>query len=343
MKSYKLIKKKKIKEIKSRSIIYNTNEIVSKVIYTGICGSDLSVYLGKHPYKKPPVVLGHEFLGKVEKNGTKIKNLKKNDLITSLPYNYCGKCKYCKKNLTNHCINKTTPSYKNWNGTFAEFFLSKKNSTYKLNKKINLLDGVMIEPFAICSHAIKLIQDKKIQNSLILGAGNTGLATLMLSRSNKRFQKIGVVDIHSSRNKIVKEIGANYFVKYSTKNFTQKILKKNFNEDIDVIFITCDYKNVINDAIKIIKPKGTIIIISYFKDRFNIDYNLIVKKEIIIKGSFLSTIEDFKEVEKMIISKKLEPRKIISDIYPFKKIKYAFDQMHNRRENNLKIILKNEN
>ena len=45
----------------------------------------------------------------------------------------------------------------------------------------------------------------------------------------------------------------------------------------------------------------------------------------------------------MIISKKLEPRKIISDIYPFKKIKYAFDQMHNRRENNLKIILKNEN
>jgi threonine dehydrogenase-like Zn-dependent dehydrogenase len=201
----------------------------------------------------------------------------------------------------------------------------------------------MIEPFAICSHAIKLIQDKKIQNSLILGAGNTGLATLMLSRSNKRFQKIGVVDIHSSRNKIVKEIGANYFVKYSTKNFTQKILKKNFNEDIDVIFITCDYKNVINDAIKIIKPKGTIIIISYFKDRFNIDYNLIVKKEIIIKGSFLSTIEDFKEVENMIISKKLEPRKIISDIYPFKKIKYAFDQMHNRRENNLKIILKNEN
>jgi L-iditol 2-dehydrogenase len=342
VKSYKLVKKKKIQEVTSKLLKNKPDEIISKVIHSGICGSDLSVYLGKHPYKKAPVVLGHEFLGKVQKVGKKIKNVKKDDLITSLPYDFCGECVHCKKGLTNHCNNKTTPSYKKWNGTFAEYFLSKKNSTYKLNKKINLLDGVMIEPFAICCHAIKLILDKKIKNSLILGAGNIGLATLMLAKNNKRFQKIGIVDIHSSRNKIAKEIGANYFIKYSSKDFSKKITKKNPSESIDIIFITCDYKNVINDAINIIKPKGTIVIISYFKDNFNIDYNLIVKKEIIIKGSFLSTIKDFKEVEKMILKKKLNPKKIISNIYPLKKINYAFDQMHNNRSNNLKIILKNE-
>jgi L-iditol 2-dehydrogenase len=249
---------------------------------------------------------------------------------------------FCKKDLTNHCNNKTTPSYKKWNGTFSEYFLSKKNSTYKLHKDIKLLDGVMMEPFAISNHALNLILDKKVNNSLILGAGNTGLATLMLSKNNKRFKKVGIVDVHSSRNKIVRELGANYFIKYNSKNFIKNTTQTAQKDGIDVIFVTCDYKNVINDAIHIINPRGTIIIISYFKDNFDIDYNLIVKKEIIIKGSFLSTIKDFKEVEKMIIKNKLKPRKIISDIYPLNRIKYAFDQMHHHRNNNLKIILKNE-
>ena len=342
MKSYKLVKKNKIQEVTGKLLKNRPDEIISKVIYSGICGSDLSVYLGKHPYKKAPIVLGHEFVGIVKDVGKKIKNVKKEDLITSLPYDYCDKCEYCKKGLTNHCNNKTTPSYKKWNGTFAEYFLSKKNSTYKLNKKINLLDGVMMEPFAISHHAINLILDKKIKSSIILGTGNTGLATLMLAKNSKRFQKIGIVDIHSSRNMIAKEIGADYFIKYSSKDIIKKITKENPKEGIDIIFITCDYENVINDAINIIKPKGTIVIISYFKDNFNIDYNLVVKKEIVIKGSFLSTIEDFQEVEKMILKKKVNPKKIISNIYPLNKIKYALDQMHNNRGNNLKIILKNE-
>ena len=193
MKIYKLIRKKKIQEVTNKFIKNKKNEIVSKVIYSGICGSDLSVYLGNHPYKKAPAVLGHEYLGKVEKTGSKIKNFKKGDIITSLPYDYCGKCLNCKKGLTNHCKNKTTPGYKGWNGTFAEYFLSKKNSTYRINKKINFLDGVMIESFAICNHAINLAPDKKVKNILILGAGNTGLATLMLSKSSKQFKKIGIV------------------------------------------------------------------------------------------------------------------------------------------------------
>ena len=342
MKLYKLVKKKKIKSVTSKLLKNKSDEIISKVIYTGICGSDLSVYLGNHPYKKAPVVLGHEFLGKVQTNGSKIKKLKKNDLITSLPYNYCGNCSFCKKKLTNHCTNKTTPSYKKWNGTFAEYFLSKKNSTYKINKKINLLDGVMMEPFAICNHAINLTANKKIRNILILGAGNTGLATLMLLKIKIEYKKLGVVDIHSSRKSVTKKLGASYFVKYNSKNFLKQISQKTFKEGVDLIFVACDYNKVINDAIKIINPKGTIVIISYFKKSFDIDYNLIVKKEIVIKGSFLSTLGDFKDVERLILKKKLKPRKIISDIYPLKKIKYAFNQMHQHRDNNLKIILKNE-
>ena len=81
MKSYKLIKKKQIQEVTGKLLKNKPDEIISKVIYTGICGSDLSVYLGKHPYKKAPVVLGHEFLGKVQKKGTKITKLKKMILL----------------------------------------------------------------------------------------------------------------------------------------------------------------------------------------------------------------------------------------------------------------------
>lgn len=342
MKSYKLIKNKKIAAITKKTLKNGSNEILTKVIYSGVCGSDLSVYLGHHPYKKAPVVLGHEFIGRVIKTGSRIKKLKKNDLVTSLPYDFCSKCKNCKKGLTNHCAYKTTPSYKDWDGTFAEYFVSKNNSTYKLNKNLNYLDAVLIEPFAICNHAINLINKNFFDNTLILGAGNTGLSTLMLAKISKNFRKIGCVDLHKSRKKFVDRLGGDYFVQYSRNNFKQKILRKTNQKDIDLIIITCDYKHVIQDAIDIIKPKGTIVIISYFKKNFMIDYNNIVKKEINIKGSFLSTLKDFKNIEKLILKKKIQPRKIISNIYSFKKTHLAFKKMNLHRNKNVKIILKNE-
>ena len=343
MKFYKLIKKKSIKAIEGRIPKITSNEILTKVLYSGLCGSDLSVYLGSHPYKKPPVVLGHEFCGTIIKS--KVKNiLKKNDknLVTTLPYDYCNKCTQCIKGETNHCSNKTIPSFKTWNGTFADYFVCKKNSIIKLDKHINPLDAVLIEPFAICNHAINLVKKKKIYNTLVLGAGNTGLATLMLTKSNNKFNRIGCVDIYNSRKDIVKKLGANYFVKYNKYELQNKIFKFTKKKGVDVIFITCDYPNVINDAIKIINPKGIIIITSYFKNKFKIDYNEIVKKEILIQGSFLSNKSDFFQVHRLIKKKLIFPRLIISHIYSMRKIKYAFNQMLNHRDKNIKIILKNE-
>ena len=320
MRTFKLVNKKKFLSLKRKKFDFKSDEALAKVLYSGVCGSDLSVYLGHHPYKKAPTVLGHEFLGKITNKGSKISKIKKNDLVTTLSYNFCNKCNNCKSGLTNHCNYKTTPSYKNWDGTFADFFLCKKNSIYKLKKNIHRLDAVMMEPFAICNHAINLVPSKKINNTLILGAGNMGLATLMLTKTTKRFSKIGCVDLFNSRKKLVKKLKGDYFIKYSRKNLIKKIPLGIKKKGIDLIFITCDYKNVLADAFEIIKPNGTIIIISYFKNKFKIDYNQVVKKEINLKGSFLSTIKDFREVEKLILKKKLVPRKIISHIYPFNKI-----------------------
>ena len=179
-------------------------------------------------------------------------------------------------------------------------------------------------------------------NTLILGAGNTGLATLMLAKVNKNFHKIGCVDVHKSRKKFIDKLGGDYFVEYNKNNFKKNILKKTNQKDVDLIIITCDYKHVIKDAIEIIKPKGTIIIISYFKEKFMINYNEIVKKEINLKGSFLSTLKDFKAIEKLILKKKIRPKKIISNIYSFKKTQFAFEKMNLNRNKNVKIILKNE-
>ena len=186
-----------------------------------------------------------------------------------------------------------------------QIFFYVKNSTYKIKKNIHHLDAVLIEPFAICNHALNLTPSKKIENVLIFGAGNMGLATLMLSKIKNCFTKIGCMDLYESRKKLIKKLNGDYFIKYGQKNLEKKIPPKIRKKGIDLIFITCDYKDVMNDALKLINPNGTIIIISYFKDKFNIDYNQVVKKEINLKGSFLSTIKDFKEVENLISKKNL--------------------------------------
>lgn len=159
--SYRLSKLKKITLIKKKIRKLRKNEILIKVIHTGICGSDISTFLGHHPYKKPPIVCGHETIGKVVDFGSLVKNLKLNDIVTVMPYNPCLKCVKCKNKDFNFCNNKTVPGYKNWDGAFSEYFIAKKESTFKVNNKINLLDAVLLEPMAISNHAMDLIKIKK--------------------------------------------------------------------------------------------------------------------------------------------------------------------------------------
>ena len=344
-KSYLLKKKGKISIIESSFPKLGKDEILVKVIYTGMCGSDLSVYLEKHPYKKPPIVCGHEMVGEVIKFGKNVTNLKQKDIISILPYDPCNKCSNCKLNKFNFCKRKKIPGYDMWNGTFSNFFIARKNSIFKVNKKIKFLDAVLLEPLAISNHAVELIdRNKETKSCLIIGAGSVGLTVLMNLIHDTNIKTIGCIDKFSYKEKITKKIGADYFIKAdNNKKIKSKIKSLTKSNGIDLIFLCTSYSNCIDDAIEYINENGQLIIVSYFdKKSMKFNINKMISKEVNIKGSYLSNLENFKKSSQLILNKKITPSEIISHILPLEKTDKAFKMLLSSNSKTLKVILKNE-
>ena len=97
------------------------DELLIKTKYAGICGSDLHSFKGIHPFRKAPVVLGHELSGTIARVGKAVKGFCVGDRVTVMPLVACKNCPQCERGNENVCLNKTVPGIKGWQGTFAEY------------------------------------------------------------------------------------------------------------------------------------------------------------------------------------------------------------------------------
>jgi len=150
-------------------------EVLIRVAYAGVCGSDLHAFLGTHPFRKPPVVLGHELSGTVAEVGEGVEGLAVGDLVTVLPAVSCGQCRACVAGRTNICENRVVPGVQGWLGAFAEYFAAPATVTYPLGRHTTLVQGALAEPLAVAAHAVERGGVGAGSDVLILGGGTIGL------------------------------------------------------------------------------------------------------------------------------------------------------------------------
>ena len=114
------------------------DEVLVKLEYVGICGSDMHYYetgaIGDYVVE-PPFVLGHEPGGTVVEVGENVTHLKVGDRVALEPGKTCGKCEFCHRELTNICDNKIAPGTPKWIGSFVEYFNAPEDKIYKVNTK----------------------------------------------------------------------------------------------------------------------------------------------------------------------------------------------------------------
>ena len=141
-----------------------------RVVYAGICGSDLHTWAGEYASNKPPVTLGHEFSGIVEEVGPDVKELKVGDRVTSeTTFKTCGKCIYCKNEEYNLCSSRQGLGTQA-DGGFAEYVINHEARIHKLPEKVSLLQASLTEPLACCVHgAMETSQVKPGETVLIFG------------------------------------------------------------------------------------------------------------------------------------------------------------------------------
>ncbi len=158
------------------------NEVLVKLEYVGICGSDLHYYetgaIGDYVVK-PPFVLGHEPGGTVVEVGKNVKHLKAGDRVALEPGKTCGHCEFCRTGRYNLCPDVVFFATPPVDGVFQEYVAHEADLCFKLPDNVDTMEGALIEPLAVGFHAAIQGGARAGQTAVVMGAGCIGLVTMM--------------------------------------------------------------------------------------------------------------------------------------------------------------------
>jgi (R,R)-butanediol dehydrogenase / meso-butanediol dehydrogenase / diacetyl reductase len=310
------------------------NEVLIKVKYAGICGSDITVMKGKHISAKPPVILGHEFSGVVEKSNS--KNFKIGDKVVVEPLIYCGKCEACNSGSTHVCRHlKLYGIHKN--GGFAEFVKIPDGSIYKLPDEVTLLEGALVEPLSVAIHSIDMSGMKVGDNVLIAGAGPIGILCGILAQ-NFGANNVIITDISNFRLDIARKFGMISFNSKEANDFRALINNITDNCGVDICFECSGVPEVISQSLGFLAIKGTLVQVGIGKNNVEVDMKTIAYEEQRIVGVRVYAKGDFNRAINFVASKKENLQEIVTNIIKFEDILEAFKLSENTGES-LKILI----
>lgn len=320
----------------------NDDEILLKVEYVGICGSDIHGFESgpfippKDPNQK--IGLGHECAGIVVSVGKGVTKFAIGDKVAIEPGIPCRKCKFCMEGRYNICPNvdfmATQPNYK---GALTNYLTHPESLSYYLPENMDTLEGALVEPAAVGMHAAreaKVTPGKKI---VILGAGCIGLMTLQACKVMGA-SEIVVVDVIDKRLDKAKELGAMYVINGSKENTIERV--KDFLGDwgADIVFETAGSKFTASQAVQIVMRGGRIMIVGTISDDTPVNF-LKINREVKIQTVFRYA-NDYPMTIEAIASKRIDVKSMVTDIYEYKDIQQAFDESLIRKKDIIKSVIK---
>jgi len=316
--------------------IENDTDVVIKVTFGGICGSDIGIYTGGNSLAQYPMVIGHEFVGTVEKVGKAVTHVKVGDFVVSDIVNSCGHCYPCRTGHHNVCSSlKVTGVHQQ--GGFAEYAKSHADNVYKVNTdKISHKIATLIEPYAvgveINTRATVAASDKVV----IFGSGPAGLASMQVARA--RGAEVLITDIFEERLQLAREMGATKAINVKNVDMKQAVAEFTNNEGAHVVIDAVCSPQSILDALDIVAPSGRFVVLGTGATPSEIPQVAFTKKGINVFGTRLNN-KRFPEVMKLFEEGKVTPEKMITHTYKFEDIEKAFDVIKNEKNTVCKVLL----
>jgi L-iditol 2-dehydrogenase len=268
------------------------NEVVVKVNATGICGSDLAAYLGKHSFRVPPVITGHELAGTVTQKGEGVRDIEVGDRVAIEPLYGCGECDFCKSGNYNLCRQRQVLGASYWTGSFAEYVVLPPKCLYKVPPGVSMAVASLIEPFCVGLHSVEKAHMETGQNVAILGSGTIGLMTLLGALQYKPNLLI-CSDLRKFNLDMALSLGATHAINPKQCDLAEEINKVTKDKGVDTCLLAAPSPDVIEQAIGITRPGGRIVVISLFEETPTMNFREFQTREQEIVGTSMYTRSDY--------------------------------------------------
>jgi L-iditol 2-dehydrogenase len=299
------------------------DEILLKVIASGICGTDVVEW---YRLPKAPRVLGHEATGIIDEAGEKVTKYKVGDRVFVSHHVPCNKCRYCQKDSHTACETLHTTNY--YPGGFSQYIrvpkINVETGVYKLTPNMSYEEGTFIEPLACAVRGQRLADIKKDDTILIIGSGMAGILHIQLAKM-KGAQKIVAADINPDRLKLAKKFGADHVID-AKGDLPQQLKELNDGRAADKVIVCTGAVKAALTALECVDRGGTILFFAVPDPttKIPIPITQFWRNETTIRTSYGAAPRDLEEALQILAQKQVNVADMITHRLSLREIAEGF-------------------
>ena len=296
----------------------------------GICGSDIHGYTGVTGRRIPPLVMGHEASGTIERTGAEVRNLAAGDRVTFDSTVYCGRCEFCRRGDVNLCdarmvLGVSCGEYRR-HGAFAEFVSVPARIVHRLPDSLPFEHAALVEALAVAVHAVGRRVPAADDRVAVLGCGMIGLLTIQVLRA-RGCRAITAVDLDAGRRELASGLGAT-----ATAGDIAEV------RDADHTFEVVGHAQTVTAAIRSVRKGGVVTLVGNLSPEAPLPLQVVVSREITLFGSCASSGE-YPEAIRLMASGEVNVGPLISARAPLHEGQQWFDRLHRADEGLMKVVL----
>ena len=298
-------------------------EALVRVAYGGICGTDIMIYLGKHPRAKAPLTMCHEFAGTiVQAEGS---TLATGTPVAINPLLTCGTCYACQNGLPHVCKTLQLVGIDR-DGGFAEYAVVPQHTLRPIPPSLPLAQAALIEPLAVGVHAVRASALKVGDVTAILGAGPVGIMTAQVARlAGARI--VFVSERSPKRLAIARELGFEV-IDTTTQNVVETIMDATNGVGLPVVFETAGVQATIAESAKLVRPGGEVLQVGMPKTPPTVDVTMLLFREIRMTPIRVYREEDFAQAIAIAATGRIDLVKPVTHILPLDRLGEAMELAH---------------
>jgi len=259
------------------------DELRIEVSKAAICGTDASEWLHGPVLARPPVILGHEFVGRVVETGSAVSSLKPGDRVVSGAGASCGSCRWCLSGRTNLCQRYYTLGL-HVNGGLAEQVVAPASTCFRVPDEVSDTAAAMVQPLAVALHAVRRAGLVQGDSCVVIGAGGIG-AFVVAAAASRGADPLVVVDVDEERLDVARKLGATELVDARSARVVEVIEAVTSDQGADVVIEATGSPGSPAVALGAARKGGVVVIVGLQPEPLPVDLLSLTTREIDVRGT----------------------------------------------------------
>jgi 2-desacetyl-2-hydroxyethyl bacteriochlorophyllide A dehydrogenase len=312
-------------------------EVRIRVRQIGICGSDIHVWHGSHPFTPYPVIQGHEFMGVVDAVGPDVANAPRlGSQVTALPQIVCGHCNPCKKGRFNICENLKVRGFQA-DGCGREYYNIPAERLVILPDDFSADQGAFVEPVSVAVHSCQRAGDLAGRNVVVLGAGTIGNLIAQLAKI-RGAAKVLITDIADYRLDVARQCGVDFAINTARQSLADATRAAFGDDGFDIAFEAAGVEASLASAVKAIEKGGMILIVGVYGKPPVVDMGVVGEHEIVLAGSMMYWRDDWEEAVRLLAGA-ISIAPLVTRHFPFAQWTEAYRYIDSNGASSMKVMV----